>query len=292
MKCIVKCDQNDKVIMNSKTLRNKNFDDFFQKKPDKIIMTSRPKLKENSTERKIKKEPDSYNAWYPKNVNTTSKLSRKVTKENQIRKVPTTCKKMSTSSCIQYFDTKNNIKRPVEKEIDDDDSITMESIFDTNMSFFMASKINTSEVKKKSEKIDLAVRSANQKFGKNFVDLPNKIGFCSSREEFDRYLDIYRANQEFYINTIEEKDDEFKKKVTELEQWFIKIIPYKPIIVNRLEIWHQNETFKLQNRRTKYCDARLIPYLNEISIKYLQSQYLLDDDIIRYAKSKGVNIEE
>ena len=289
MKCIANInDRNEKINMSIK--KSPRIEDIFRKSntknDNKIIMNS--KFNKNNKLENVK-EIELNNVWVPKNINTTSKLSRKMTNTECVRRVPTTSKNMN--SCMQCYNTTNKLKRPIIKNEEINDDISFESILDANINIFMTSKINSFKVvKEKSSEIDKAVHNANEKIGKNIISLPDKIGLCTNREEFDKYLDIYHLNQQYYINKLNDNINDYIDDINKLEQWFINIIPFKSMLIKRLDLWLKSELFKIENKRTIQCSPKLVPYINNIDISYNKTYYLTDNDMVKYAKNKGVNL--
>lgn len=294
MKCLINLngEKNDKFIMTPKRNINTAFENPNKlKKKNEIPIAP---LKNNKPKPEPKVNEILKNPWIPKNINTNSKLSKKVTNENQLKKVPTTCKKMSTKSCMNYFNSSTNYMRSKNPETKEED-VSMESLFDANINIFIKSRINSStDIIKKSENIDKAVKDANDNFKYELLALPNKIGICKTKTEYNKYLEIYQNNQEYYFSKLDDVKnnptelDDFKTNLTNLEQWFLNIISFKSKFENRLESWLLNEFFKVDKKRNKQCMNELIEYLNPININYISSQYYLDLDMTKYCTNKGL----
>jgi len=118
--------------------------------------------------------------------------------------------------------------------------------------------------------------------------LPDAHGLVN-RTLFDKCLDVYENNQEYYIdkltklsnliklsndmreiNRIEEKIDQVKKNVTLMEYWFLFIIEPKPSDRREHENWHDGEMMKLENSRTKYCDRELASLIKPLPSKIVK----------------------
>lgn len=102
--------------------------------------------------------------------------------------------------------------------------------------------------------------------------LPSCSGIVSARQ-FEDLLSIYENNQVFYQDRIDDKTmsaDDIKRRLTELEWWFMKIIEPRPHM-NDVDSWIEREKFKTENGRTSYCDTTLYEWVDVMPESHLNT---------------------
>ena len=85
-----------------------------------------------------------------------------------------------------------------------------------------------------------------------------------SPSTFENALSIYENNQVYYQDRIDDGAldvPNIRKRLTELEHWFISIIEPVPDDIRDIESRKSREQFKISNGLSAYCDPELYPYI-------------------------------
>lgn len=251
------------------------------------------KIKKNNTISSFSSNKEQIkNVWMPE-FNKDSKYIINISMCNNevLKRVPTVSlsnpnyKRISTCSTIRPDKTKkikDFIKVDEEKEDIENEEKEMKNLL--NIKFYWNNESHE-EVSNKVNNLSNNIKRNSESFGKNWIDFPKEImGYVESKI-YNKLLFIYENNQEYLLSNI--KEIEIERKVTELEQWFIKIIKEKPKIKKQVQNWNNRQIKLLQNKRSLYFIEELLPYLGEINFNYTISQFIANPSLKKILHEKG-----
>lgn len=256
------------------------------------VNTISPLLKENKD-----------NIWIP-DFNPDSKFYFNISQCDRgvLKRVPTsnfdtkasTLKRISTCNTINISRSntgrhKNTITQPIVQPIIEsskEDEEERRSLLDVQ--FYWTNQSNE-DVSKKVSEISLLMKQNCDNCGKEWVEIPYEfMGFVKTKV-YEKLLFIYENNQEYLIKQTE-RDANFNEKVTELEQWFVKIIKEKPANIRSKSKWCREQLQVIKDGKSIHFSKKLLPNLGEINLKYTISQFITDMSIRRLAKKEGIKL--
>lgn len=115
------------------------------------------------------------------------------------------------------------------------------------------------------EQISTMIREAQNSLSNTLQEIPAQRGRVT-RQTFDKFLDIYENNQEYYREYLENANGSeavlqiIREQLTILERWFICVVEPRPR--NDAKDWAERELRKHKTGYSPYCDPGLMKYID------------------------------
>jgi hypothetical protein len=264
--------------------------------PKTTILTSKPTLSkltpstilknESSTPSKILKNESSTPSKILKNESSTPSTMKKDNSLTPVLpKIATPSKrkivepKIATPARVKNFTMISNdlqkvpttsiIPPKTPRTLQKEKPIVIEVDPMMNASIYLNTGNDTKNVSSHMKSLSKNIKGLQQQYKNVLKPVPSEHGLVT-KQKFEEFLSIYENNQVYYQEEIDDKtmDMEFiKRKLTELEHWFIAVIEPRPH--DDVEAWRHRENSKLIKGYSPYCDPELYTYIKQAPLDLL-----------------------
>lgn len=129
-------------------------------------------------------------------------------------------------------------------------------------------------VSKKMRKISENIINMSYDYINELLVVPFDVTEVKDINNFNKMLELYENNQNFYAEKLENHDitkEELSKELTILEEWFCNIVEPKPKNSYDVDDWKYREQFKIENGFSVFSDENLREFIHPLKKELLDN---------------------